>query len=329
MMALIWWPRVTPPERTIVDSQQFDGLVDLFESATDSSGNKLNMHYLLVKEGQLEFFHAFDGRTEPSDIRSLSKTVLALITGTLVESRDDLSDETPVWPVLEPLCTFTNEANREQLQKVKVKHLLNHTIGFDRVLMMRGDIGEMDPADYIDYIINEPIVHEPGDHYLYSNAGFYLLSVFLQELLGEDLEAYVRRVLFDPLEITDYRWERYGKYLAGATRLWLQPHDLLKIGELLLHGGEGIVSPKWIERMKQFTDFTPHVDTPTNPLFRRWAYGSSLWLGKKNEIFFGHGTDGQSLVIVPDRQAIVITTAHQVDVVRLEELVDKAVGLLY
>lgn len=312
-----------------MDTQQFDGLVDLFEKATDGEGNKLNMHYLLVKQADREFFHAFGGRTEPSDIRSLSKTVMALVLGTIVESRDDFTEETPVWPILEPLCTLTNEENREKLERVKIKHLMNHTIGYDKVLMMRGDIGHLDPSEYIDYIVNAPIVHEPGKHYLYSNAGFYLLSVVLQELLGEDLEDYVQRVLFNPLEITDYSWERYGKYLAGATRLWLHPHDLLKIGDVLLYEGAGIVSPKWIERMKQFTEFTPEQDTPTNPLFRRWAYGSSLWLGKKNEIFFGHGTDGQSLVIVPDREAVVITTAHQVDVVRLEELVDKAVALLY
>lgn len=312
-----------------MDKQQFDGLVDLFESATDREGNKLNMHYLLVKQGDTEFFHAFDGRTEPSDIRSISKTIMALITGTIVESRDDFDEETPVWPILEPLCTLTNEENREKLERVKIKHLLNHTIGYDKILMMRGDIQDLDPSEYIDYIVNAPIVHEPGKHYLYSNAGFYLLSVVLQELLGEDLQDYADRVLFGPLGITNYTWELYGAYLAGATRLWLMPHDLLKIGEVLLHGGGDIVSPQWIERMKQFTDFTPGVDTPTNPLFRRWAYGSSLWLSNRNEIFFGHGTDGQTLAIIPDREAIVITTAHQVDVVRLEELVEKAMSLLY
>ncbi|MGC5615099.1 serine hydrolase domain-containing protein [Georgenia sp. Z1491] len=311
-----------------MDSQQFDGLVDLFESARDRDGDPLNMHYLLIKQGETEHLHAFGGRTERSDIRSLSKTIMALLTGTIVKSRDDVDEDTPVWPILEPLSTLTREENREKLQRVRIKHLLNHTIGFNEVLMMRGDIADMDPADYLDYIVNSPIMHEPGTHYLYSNAGFYLLSIVLQELLGEDLEAYADRVLFRPLGITGYTWERYGKYVAGATRLWLTPHDLLAVGEVLLHGGQGIVSARWIERMKQFTDFTPGVDTPTNPLFRRWAYGSSLWLSNRRGIFFGHGTDGQTLAIVPDRQAVVVTTAHQVDVVRLEELVDKAITLL-
>ena len=312
-----------------MDQQQFDGLVKLFEEAKDGSGNPLQMEYLLIKQGSTEYFHTFRGHTGPSDIRSISKTVLALVLGTVIESRDDLAEDTPVWPVLENLCVVNDPWNFEKWQHIKIKHLMNHTIGFDRILMMRGDIQDMDPADYINYIVNEPIVHEAGSYYLYSNAGFYLMSIYLQEFLGEDLEDYIRRTLFNPLGITDYRWERYGKYLAGATRLWLLPQDMLKIGELLLEGGKGIVSPQWIERMKQFTAFTPGVDTPTNPYFRRHAYGSSLWLSNRGNIFFGHGTDGQTLAIIPERNAVVITTATQKDVKRLEELVDKAVELLY
>ena len=251
-----------------MDQQQFDGLVKLFEEAKDGSGNPLQMEHLLIKQGNNEYLHTFRGHTGPSDIRSISKTVLTLVLGTVIESRDDLTEDTPVWPVLKNLCEAKDPENLEKWQHIKIKHLMNHTIGFDRILMMRGDIQDMDPADYINYIVNEPIVHEAGTYYLYSNAGFYLMSIYLQEFLGEDLEDYIRRTLFNPLGITDYRWERYGKYLAGATRLWLLPRDMLKIGELLLEGGKGIVSPQWIERMKQFTAFTPprgHAYKPVLP----------------------------------------------------------------
>lgn len=312
-----------------MDQQIFDRAVHDFENAKDKHGDPLNMHYLLVKQGDNEFFHRFNDRRDPSDIRSLSKTVMALIAGTVAETRDDFDENTFVWPIIEPVAHLTNLANLPNLNKLQVKHLLNHTIGFDQVLLMRGDIAGVDPFTYVDHIVNAPIVHEPGEHYLYSNAGFYLLGVLLQELLGEDLLAYADRVLFARLGITDYRWEKYGDYLAAATRLWLYPHDLLKIGEVLLNGGQGIVSPQWIERMKQFTAYTPEVDTPTNPYFRRYAYGSSLWLGEMKGIFFGHGTDGQTLAIVPEKQAIVLTTAHQVDVTRLEEIVDQLIADIY
>ncbi len=68
-----------------------------------------------------------------------------------------------------------------KIRKVQIKHLLTHTIGYEDVLLMRQDIEEMEGNDYINYLVNYPIVHEPGEYYLYSNAGSYLLSVVLQE----------------------------------------------------------------------------------------------------------------------------------------------------
>lgn len=311
-----------------MDQQQFDDLVQLFEEAKDGSGNPLQMQHRLVKQGTNEYSHTFREHTGPVDVRSIAKTVLALILGTVIESRSNLTEDTPAWPVLGKLCEVRDPANLEKWQHVRIKHLLNHTIGFDRPPMLRSDIQNMDPAGYIDYIVNEPIIHEVGAHFQYSNAGYYLLAAYLQELLDEDLEGYARRVLFNPLGITEYQWDRYGKYLAGATRLWLLPHDLLKIGEVLLEGGCGVVSPEWVEHMKQPTALTPHADRPTNRYFRRYAYGQSLWLSNTDGVFFASGTGGQTLTIVPKHDAIVVTTAMQQDKERLEELVDRAIGLL-
>lgn len=311
-----------------MDQERFDAVVRSFETATDRHSNPLGMHYLLVKQGGTVFLHRFGDRRAPSDVRSISKTVMALLAGLVIAERGDIDEDTPVWPVLQRVAKLENRANAGHLERVKLKHLLNHTIGFDDVLLMRGDIAGIDPTTFVDHIVNSPIVHEPGEHYLYSNAGYYLLSVFLQEHLEQDLLAYADRVLFSRLGIVDYRWERYGSYLAGATRLWLHPHDLLKIGELLLYGGRGLVAQEWVEHLKQETVPTPQVDTPSNPYFRRRAYANGLWLGGRG-VFFGHGTDGQTLAVVPDVDAVVLTTAHQRDVTRLEELVDETIAALH
>ena len=309
----------------MIDQEKFNGLVQLFETARDEQGHPLNMHYLLVRQGEAEFLHRFGGRSEPSDIRSLSKTVMALLTGIVAATHEDFDDEMPVWPILERVGSLTNRDNLDRLQQVKVKHLLNHTIGFDQLLLMRDDIVGVDPFTYVDHVINAPIVHEPGQHYLYSNAGYYLLAVVLQEFLAEDLHDYADRVLFSPVGIEKPRWERYGNYVAGATRLWMHPQDLGKLGRLFLDDGAGIVPPEWLERLRRPTVLTPGVDTPTNPYFRRHAYANGLWLGARDGIYFGHGTDGQTLAMVPAQDAVVVTTAHQVDVTRLEEIVDQVI----
>lgn len=294
----------------------------------------LNMHYVLVDHGGDRYYHRFPGVDGPSDIRSISKTVLALAAGIVADTHSDFDENTYIWPILQNVATLESKVNLPFLEKLQVKHLLTHTIGYDEVLLMRGDIKDLDEFKYVDYVINSPIVHEPGAFYLYSNAGFYLLSVTLQEFLGQDLLTYIDDVLFSKVGITDFRWEKYGNYLAGATRLWLYPHDLLAIGRLLMadgrnEAGDGVVPAAWIDYLKQPTTLTPGVDTPSNPYFRRYAYASGLWLGEREDIFFGHGTDGQTLAIVPHRDAVVVTTAHQEDVTRLEQIVDRLIASMY
>ncbi len=265
--------------------------------------------------------------------------------------------------------------NLERWKRVRVKHLISHTTGFDQVLMMRGDIKDMDPASYLSYVAASPLKHEPGSHYLYSNAGFYLLSAFLELYLESrglgSLEDYSRDAFFTPLGIKDWSWEKYGDYLAGATRLWLNPEDLGKIGRLLLAGGriehdidgdiegdtdcdiEGdvdgdtacdieagieidigggnarqLVPRAWVEHMRTPTTLTPAVETVTNDRFRRHAYGAGMWVGAKEDIFFGHGTGGQTLLVLPRVGAVVVTLADQGDVRALEEVVEEVAQAL-
>lgn len=312
-----------------MNQERFTNIVNRFERTKDVNGNILNMHYLLIKKDATIYSHRFNDRKDPSDVRSISKTVLTLVAGIVSQMSKDghyphFDAETKVFPILAPLIDLKKQENKDHLNEVKIKHLLTHTIGYDKVLLMRGDIVDRDPFTYLDYLLNEPIVHDPGDYYLYSNAGFYLLSALLQEFLKEDLLAFIDRQLFTPLGIKNYRWEKYGNYLAGATRLWLYPEDLLKIGQLLfnkgLYQGQQLVNSDWIEAMLVKTTLTPGVDTP-DASFRRYAYGRGIWLAKK-PIFFGHGTDGQTLVMVPEKNAIIVTMAHQVDVTELEKIIN-------
>ena len=312
--------------------QEFNQAVEKFEHAKDNNGDKLNMHYFLMKDKDNTLLHRFNGRTEKSDIRSISKTVMTLIVGVVnhlsKEEKHEFFDEnTFVYPVLKDVIHLTNEDNKEYLKEIQIKHLLTHTVGFEDVLLMRDDIKDMDPYSYLDYLVNHPIVHKPGEYYLYSNAGFYLLSAFLQEFLQEDLLTFVKRELFDPLNIEDFHWEKYGNYLAGATRLWLFPEDLLKIGELLLNQGiydnNKLIDKKWFEKMLTLYFHTEEVDTP-GANFRRYGYGYGTWLAKKN-FYFGHGTDGQTLTILPEQKVILLTQAYQHDVKKLEEILDEVV----
>ena len=315
-----------------MNQEKFDQIVNIFKTTKDKNNTILNMHYFLIQQNKKTYSHHFNNRNKPSDIRSISKTVLTLVAGILTDlsaqgKYPHFDQDTYVFPILEDLVSLRNSENESLLGKVKVKHLLTHTIGYDKVLLMRGDIVDLDPFTYLDYVINEPIKHEPGEHYLYSNAGFYLLSAVLQAFIKEDLLAFIDRHLFKPLAIQDYSWDKYGDYLAGATRLKMYPEDLVKIGALIMSKGiyndERIISHEWIEKILVPTTYTPKIDTPA-AVFRRYAYGSGIWLAKE-PIFFGHGTDGQILVMIPDKDMIIVTLAHQHDISEIESIINNII----
>lgn len=315
-----------------MNEKKFSRIVDLFLQTKDRHNNTLNMNYLLIHQNEQTYVHHFKNWNKPSDVRSISKTVMTIAFGIVKKlakegKYPEINENTYIFPIIKDGVTIKNKENIPKLKKVQIKHLLTHTIGFEDVLLMRNDIIDIDPYSLVDYVINYPIVHEPGDYYLYSNAGFYLLSVVLQEFLQEDLHTFLQRELFEPLGIKNFTWEKYGNYIAGATRLWLMPEDLLAIGQLLLNNGKyngrQILPASWIQKMLQINTHTKNVDTP-HAIFRRYGYGYGLWLAKKN-IYFGHGTDGQILAIIPEKDAIIITLSEQEDMKPIEHIVNQII----
>lgn len=312
-----------------MNQQKFNDIVSMFMKVKDQHGHSLGMHDLLIQDKDQCYVHHFSEDRLPRDIRSISKTVMTIILGVVIRLSEEgkypeISEETYIYPIIKNAIQLENKENEDPLKKVKIKHLLTHTVGYADVLLMRGDIIHRDPFEYLNDIVNHPIVHEPGEYYLYSNAGFYLLSVVLQEFLQEDLLVFTKRELFDPLGMQHVKWEKYGNYIAGATRLWLLPKDLLKFGTLFLQRGEvsgkQYISENWIQKMLTMNHYTGSVDTP-GATFRRYAYGYGIWLAK-DPFYFGHGTDGQTLTIIPEKEMVIITLADQSDMKPMERLIN-------
>lgn len=289
--------------------------------------NNYKVDYLGLYQNKTSSIHYFKKDQSPSDIRSLSKTIMTLVCGIVIE-KEGLSLDEYVYPIIQNHIQLKNKDNLKHLQQIQIKHCLNHTLGYDEVLMMRQDIQNFKDLEFLNYLINKPLVYKPGEHYLYSNAGFYLLSVVLEHYLNQPLETYIQTHLFTPLNIQTYKWQKYGPYLAGATRLWLKPLDLMKFGQILLNDGlyqdTQIVSKSWLEFMKTPTCLTPNQDTQGH-LLRRYAYGQGLWLAKQKHIFFGHGTDSQMLIIDQEKKMILLSQANHPRTKDIEYILNKII----
>ncbi len=247
---------------------------------------------------------------EVFDVRSISKTVLAIACGILIEKSDNnFNEDTLIYPIIKKKINLTNKKNLNYLTEVKVKHLLTHTTGYRDLLLMSKDLNPKDYYGLFDYIINYPIYYKPGSHFLYSNAGYYLLAIVMEEYLGYDLYRFIEKNLLSPLDISDASWGRYGEYLAGATKIYLSSDDMLNIGKLLINNGKfygkQIVNSDWIRKMT-FPLFKNTNETDRDYLSED-NYGYGIWISDK-DIIFASGTGGQLIVLDKKLGIIIVTT---------------------
>ena len=104
-------------------------------------------------------------------------------------------------------------------KKITILHLLNHTSGLRDYLELMTIAGTnidsvTDDDDALGIIVRQKGLNfEPGSEWLYSNTGFFLLSVIVKRVSGKTLAAFAAENIFQPLGMT------HTTYRDGHTQL--------------------------------------------------------------------------------------------------------------
>ena len=267
------------------------------------------------------------------DVRSISKTVLSLTCGILInESRGEFNLDTYIYPIIKDKMNLENKNNLAYLKEIKVKHLLTHTTGYRDLLLYSKDIRESDYDDLFDYVINYPLYHRPGTHFLYSNAGYYLLAITMEEYLKYDLFDFVQDKLLKPLGIENRSWDKFGNYIAGATKINLNAYDMLKIGQVIINdgsfNGQQLVDKKYIDLMQK--PYQKSMYEVKRKYISEDYYGYGIWISERG-VVFASGTGGQLIVILKDMDLIIVTTNFGSDSksYKIKSDIDKLVDIIY
>ena len=95
---------------------------------------------------------------------------------------------------------------------ITIRHLMQHTSGLRDYLALfyLGGIQWKDVTtgeDALDAIVRQKALNfEPGDEYLYSNSGFFLLSEIVKRVSGMTLPEFARERIFEPLGMRHTRY---------------------------------------------------------------------------------------------------------------------------
>lgn len=240
------------------------------------------------------------GLDRPANVKSVSKTLLALMTGVAIERGVLAGPEQRVLPLL-GRAPFGGPGDA-----LTVGDLLSMRAGLESTSGPRYGSWIASP-DWVEHVLTRPSAGPPGGRFVYSTGGWHLLGAALSRVAGRSLHALAREWIGDPLGIEMPPWVRdpQGRFLGG-NEMAVSPRGLLRIGETVLAGGahEGaqVIPAGWIE-----TSMEPRARSPWSG--DAYGYGWFLTRIAGREAAYGRGYGGQILAVVPEEGiALAITS---------------------
>jgi CubicO group peptidase (beta-lactamase class C family) len=257
---------------------------------------------------------AFDASTL-HDLRSVTKSIVGLLYGIAL---DRGAVPPPEAPLLAQFPEYPDLAADPRRARLTIKHALTMTMGLE----WDEDRPYTDPAnseiamerapDRYRFILDRPIVRDPGEQWIYSGGAVALLGRIIAKGVRQTLPDFAEAALFAPLGITAFEWAKGADGVpSAASGLRLRPRDLLRIGELILGNGRRddrqIISSAWLE--SSFKTAVPTGDGRDYGYL--WYFGSipvpalpkpGRWIGA-----FGNG--GQRLWLMPAVDLATVVTS--------------------
>lgn len=274
---------------------------------------------LLCRDDELLARCYYNGFQENSknEIASVAKSIMSVCTGIALDKGLLPSLEEPVYQYIPAFREGRDPFHR----MITVRHLLTMTSG----IYWNGGVHYHCPmmhqlrnaGDWISHIADCAVVDLPGTKYLYKEWDVILLAKVLDQVCG-DMYDFMKDNLFEPLEIESTRWYQSpcGVYYSvgdgtdndadngtdNDTKLKLTAIDMMKIGQLFLHGGRYQEKQILSER---------YIHQAVSPLKCNPGYGFLWWIWE--DCYGCRGYGGQSVTVMPDANAVIVTQATPTD----------------
>ena len=215
-----------------------------------------------------------------------------------------------------------NESGMDQAKKeITIKHLLTMTSGLewnedDYLDLFRNDaIRMLFSTDLIRYVLDKPLLYEPGEHWYYSTGDSMLLSGVIQNATDMTAYQFALEHLLKPLGLSQIRWLQVRPgYTHGGMGIHATVREFAKFGYLYLKKGRWdsrqVVPEYWVEE-----SLAP-VRSARNGEVISDEYGYQWWLlpsliGYEHSIvppstFLAWGIFSQQIFIIPEEDIVAV-----------------------
>ncbi|MFX0053211.1 MAG: serine hydrolase domain-containing protein, partial [Candidatus Hermodarchaeota archaeon] len=268
---------------------------------------------LIICDGFLIFEKYFNRRFHRATkhaINSCTKSIISALIGIAIDKGQIKNIDQKVIEFF-PERVIKNLDSRKE--NMTIKHLLTMTTGleWDETSLSfydpQNDLFQLlNSPDWVDFVLDKPMVAEPGTLFKYNSGASHLLSAIIYQTSGENPLKFAREHLLNPLDATKINWQSdpHGIHFGGRG-IAMTPRDIAKFGYLYQNNGvwkgEKIISKEWISNSTK-TSFSLELDAD---------YGYHWWIDRNDDtIFFASGWGGQRIIIIPKHNLVIIFTAN-------------------
>ena len=266
---------------------------------------------IVIRNGYLigeQYYHGHE-LVDVTQIKSVSKSFLSALIGIALREGfiTDL-DET----VLTYFPEYWELKIDERFYDVTLRHLLMMRDGIDRETNNYFYVYESD--NWIRATLQLPLLSDPGEKMRYNTFQTHLLSAVLTKTTGMSTRKFAEEYLTGPILGTIQTWEQDPQgYYFGGNGISMTPRDMTRLGLLYrnggLYNGIDIVPQSWVDQST--TNYSGWTGYDWGAL-ENYNYGYLWWLGeiRGHEVYLAIGHGGQYIVVFPDLDLIVSTTAN-------------------
>ena len=297
-----YWPardwRTSSPERQGISSEELGKLMDQIKER----GIEVDS-IVVIRNGYVVLdatFYPFP-KGSVHDIASVTKSITSLATGIAIDRHFIKDVREPVPGFFKDRSTLSSDGKKRNLT---IENLLTMTSGLCRDIDEGEEqTGRMEQSgDGVQYMLDRPLVSEPGSDFVYCSLGPHLLSAILTRATGMNLQRFAEANLFAPLGIHGVLWDSDSQGNShGWGDLFIRPMDLARIGYLMLRegrwDGKQVVSREWVRASSKARVFESGGT----------GYGYLWWVPKEpKNLYEGRGRGGQRLEIWPAKNLVVV-----------------------
>jgi CubicO group peptidase (beta-lactamase class C family) len=298
-----YWPtqawRTSTPEQQGLDSEKLAEMLELIRQ------HNVDIHSLLIiRNGFIvldaNFYPFQEGQLH--DLASVTKSVTSTLIGIAIGQHKITGVSQPILSLF-PQRQIANPDERKA--RATIKDLLTMTSGLDcRFRPNEITLSEMmQSKDWVQFMLNLPMVAQPGSKYEYCSGGMHLLSGIISEATGVSAFEFAQRELFQPLGIRDVAWPADPNGVTyGWGDLHLRSRDAARIGYLWLNHG------RWKERQIVPAEYLQDATQVHSRASWGDEYGYGMWVYPTRDVFEGNGRGGQRLSVVPSKNLVVVMT---------------------